>query len=68
MSYSATPTFIPPTPPVLVSPHNPFGVALEPEPEPEAPADENKDDLPKPEAQASEEAPPIEPGMYADRL
>ena len=68
LSYSPMPTFVPPTPPVLVPPHNPFGLPSEPEPEPKPPANENKDHPPEPEAHASEEAPPVGPGMYVDSL
>lgn len=69
LSYTAMPTFMPPTPPVLVPPPNPFGPP--PEPEPKAPADEKKDDPPKVEVPTSEEAPPapaVEPGTYRDSL
>ena len=68
LSYSAMPTFVPPTPPVLVPPPNPFGLAPEPEPESKLPADEKKDDPPEAEAPASEGAPPAEPGVYLDSL
>ena len=65
LSYTAMPTFVPPTPPVLVPPPNPFGSPPAPEPEPEskAPADEKKEDPPDAEAHASEENPPAERGM-----
>ncbi|KAF6234293.1 hypothetical protein HO173_007715 [Letharia columbiana] len=68
LSYSAMPTFVPPTPPVLVPPSNPFGSPPEPEPEPKAPADEKQGVPADAEAHASEEAPPAEPGMYLDSL
>ena len=58
LSYSAMPTFVPPTPPVLVPPHNPFAPPPQPEPEPKSPADEKKNDPP--------EAPAAEPSMYLD--
>ena len=57
------PTFLPPTPPVLVPPPNPFGLPPQPEPELKTPADEKKDDSPDAQAHASEETPPAEPGM-----
>ena len=62
------PTFVPPTPPVLVPPANPFAPPPEPEPEPKTPADEKTADPPESEAHASEEAFPLEPGMYLHSL
>ena len=62
------PTFVPPTPPLLVPPSNPFGSPPEPEPELKPPADEKKDDPPDAEAHASEENPPAEPGKYIRSL
>ena len=59
LSYSATPTFVPPTPPVLVLPHNPYAPPPGSEPEPKASDDEKKDD-----PSASEKT----PGMYIDSL
>lgn len=64
LSYSAVPTFVPPTPPVLVPPPNPFAPPPEPEPEPKASNDEEKDKQPEADAPVSEEAPPTEPGIY----
>ena len=61
LSYSTTPTFVPPTPPVLVPPTNPFAPVVEPEPEPKA-SDEEKKDGPS-EQPTSEECPAPEPGM-----
>ena len=68
LSYSAMPTFVPPTPPVLVSPHNPFGPPPGTELEPKSPDEEKKDDPPKADAPASEETPPAGPGMNLYRL
>ena len=68
LSYSATPTFVPPTQPVLVPPPDPFGTLPEPEPEPKSPADEKKDDPPEADVHASEEAPPAEPRAHLNSL
>ena len=68
LSYSAMPTFVPPTPPVLVPPQSPFGFAPQPEPEPKAPTDDKKEDPPEAEAHASEGASPAEPGVYLDSM
>lgn len=66
LTYSAAPTFVPPTPPVLVPPPNPFAPPPEPEPEkepePTPSNDEKKDNQPEAEAPVAEEAPPTEPG------
>ena len=66
--YSALPTFVPPTPPTLVVPPNPFGPPPGTEPEPKASVEDKKDDPPEAETTASEEAPPAEPGMYLNSL
>ena len=68
LSYSAVPTFVPPTPPVLVPPPNPFAPPPEPEPEPKASNDEEKDKQPEADAPVSEETPPTEPGIYLASL
>ena len=60
------PTFVPPTPPILVPPPNPFGPPPGSEPLPKV--EDKKDDPPEAEATASEEAPPAEPGMYLNSL
>ena len=60
--YSVTPTFTPPTPPVLVPPVDPFGFPPGLEPEPKASDDEKKD------GSAEEPASEQKPGMYIDSL
>ena len=57
LSYSAAPTFVPPTPPVLVPPLNPFALPSQPEPEPKALDDEKNDGTPQVEEPASGESP-----------
>ena len=68
LSYSAMPTFVPPTPPILIPPTNPFGPPPGAEPEIKSPVEEKKEDPPEANAPASEEAPPAEPGMYSNSL
>lgn len=67
--YSTVPVFVPPTPPVLKAPPNPY---LPPEPSPpeettpeEPPKDDNGGGQPEAEAPPAEEPASEEPGEYA---
>ena len=55
---------MPPTPPILIPPVNPFAIPPGSEPEPQALDDEKKDG--SAEEPASEQSPA--PGMYTDSL